>query len=109
MIMINERAIAHLEHICKTQNCDAVRLEVVGGGCSGFSYKWSTISEEDIAEKDLRLPLDDHFLVIDSLTEMYLSGAKIDYPEEIWGAKLEIDNPNVMGGCGCGESFTIQL
>lgn len=103
MIQLTKDAINHLEHICKTQNCDFIRLEITGGGCSGFQYKWDMIAEGAVDQTD---EIFNDILVVDDMSQIYLFGSEIDYNQEVWGAKLEIRNPNAMNACGCGESVS---
>jgi len=95
-----------------------LRLYIEGGGCSGFKYNFTfdeTINEDDIViEKDLTDgggsfagAISSVKLLVDSMSVLYLSGATIDYREDINGAQFVIKNPNAKTTCGCGSSFTI--
>ena len=77
-----------------------ILLQVDGGGCAGFSYKWGTTQEIDGT-------LVDDILVVDPMTEMYIIGSTIDYIEEVFGSYLKISNPMATSSCGCGESFGV--
>ena len=81
-------------------------MAVKGGGCSGFSYDWLLIEEG--LDDDEKFPLDnDHSLLVDGMSLLYLAGKTIDYQKDIFGSLLKIDNPNIQSSCGCGESFTV--
>ena len=82
-----------------------LRIAVEGGGCSGFQYEISM--ESDIHENDLILSKNDCRVVIDPISLEYLSGATIDFKEELIGSKFVIDNPNATSSCGCGTSFSV--
>ena len=82
-----------------------LRVAVEGGGCSGFQYEISM--ESDIKENDLILSENDCRVVIDPISLECLSGAIIDFKEELIGSKFVIENPNATSSCGCGTSFSI--
>ena len=82
-----------------------LRVAVEGGGCSGFQYEISM--ESDIKENDFILSENDCRVVIDPISLEFLSGAIIDFKEELIGSKFVIENPNATSSCGCGTSFSI--
>ena len=82
-----------------------LRVAVEGGGCSGFQYEISM--ESDIKENDLILSENECRVVIDPISLEFLSGAIIDFKEELIGSKFVIENPNATSSCGCGTSFSI--
>src|SRR5271165_3662621 len=88
-----------------------LRVFVTGGGCSGFQYGFSfdeavaeddTVYDKAIAEKSEASMQ----LVVDAMSFQYLTGAEIDYQEDIEGARFIIRNPNAKTTCGCGSSFS---
>jgi iron-sulfur cluster insertion protein len=81
-----------------------LRVFVSGGGCSGFQYGFTF--EEAAAEDDTRVEKNGVTLLIDPLSFQYLSGAEIDYKEDLNGAQFVIKNPNAKTTCGCGSSFS---
>ena len=80
-----------------------LRLRVVGGGCSGFSYE---LGWED-AEQDGDLINESHGVrvFVDPHSVQYVTGAEIDYVDSLYGSGFSVKNPNVKGSCGCGHSF----
>ena len=82
-----------------------LRVAVEGGGCSGFQYEISI--DSDIKENDLILSENECRVVIDPISLEFLSGAIIDFKEELIGSKFVIENPNATSSCGCGTSFSI--
>jgi iron-sulfur cluster insertion protein len=82
-----------------------LRVAVEGGGCSGFQYEISM--DSDIKENDLILSENECRVVIDPISLEFLSGAIIDFKEELIGSKFVIENPNATSSCGCGTSFSI--
>lgn len=90
-----------------------LRVFISGGGCSGFKYGFTfdeTINEEDTVIKPAQETNDDDELIVkllvDPMSLQYLTGAKIDYREDIEGARFVIKNPNAQTTCGCGSSFS---
>lgn len=82
-----------------------LRLAVDGGGCSGFTYRFSL--EETVAPDDLVAETDGVSLVVDPTSLPLLEGAEVDYVEKLGAAAFEVRNPNAASGCGCGSSFSI--
>jgi iron-sulfur cluster assembly protein len=83
-----------------------LRLRVVGGGCSGFQHKLDL--DPEVKEK-----MDEVFefhgipVVIDKKSLLYLSGAHVDYHDELHRSGFSISNPNAKSTCGCGSSFSM--
>jgi|TARA_R110000868_G_scaffold57591_8_gene177887 iron-sulfur cluster assembly protein len=82
-----------------------LRIGVVGGGCSGFSYTFDL--EETVNADDLLLERDGAKVVIDEASLPFLAGSEIDYVDELIGASFKIHNPNATAACGCGTSFSV--
>jgi iron-sulfur cluster insertion protein len=81
-----------------------LRVFVSGGGCSGFQYGFTF--DETTGDGDAEFPNQGVTLVVDPLSYQYLSGAEIDYREDLEGAQFVIRNPNATTTCGCGSSFS---
>ncbi|MCQ8119610.1 iron-sulfur cluster insertion protein ErpA [Methylomonas sp. WSC-7] len=81
-----------------------LRVYISGGGCSGFQYGFTF--DEDVNEDDTQIVKDGVTVLIDSMSIQYLSGAEIDYKEDLSGAQFVIRNPNATTTCGCGSSFS---
>ena len=78
-----------------------LRVYVHGGGCSGFQYGFSI---EEASEDDTVI---DDAVLVDSLSYSYVVGSTLDYKEDIMGSSFTLNNPNAVGTCGCGVSFTV--
>ena len=90
-----------------TTKTSALRVQVLPGGCSGFSYSFQVEPEDKILEDDLHFDLpDDIEVVIDPFTAQYVEGTMIDYQETMMQSGFTFNNPNSTGACGCGESFS---
>lgn len=81
-----------------------LRMQVVGGGCSGFQY-----SLEFSAKKDTDKVFEFHGLkvFIDPRSTLYLAGSVLDYNDGLMDSGFKITNPNAKNTCGCGESFSV--
>jgi iron-sulfur cluster insertion protein len=82
-----------------------LRVFVQGGGCSGMQYGFTF--DEIQNEDDFVIKRDQVKVLIDSMSYQYLTGAEIDYKEEIMGSQFVIRNPNAQTSCGCGSSFSV--
>jgi iron-sulfur cluster insertion protein len=102
MITITESAQSKISDILSEEGNPKlkVRAFVQGGGCSGFQYGFTLDEEQN----------DDDFeingVLVDSMSMQYLTGATIDYKDEIYGSQFVIQNPNAQTTCGCGSSFS---
>jgi iron-sulfur cluster insertion protein len=82
-----------------------LRLSVSGGGCSGFQYGFSF--DNSVQTDDHLFERDGVKVVIDDTSLELLSGAEIDFVEDLVGASFQVKNPNAKSSCGCGSSFSI--
>ena len=82
-----------------------LRLMVVGGGCSGFSYKMGF--DENISEQDKIMDIDGVKILIDEKSSLYLEEGEVDFQDSLMGKGFVFNNPNASGTCGCGSSFSI--
>ncbi len=100
-------AIAKVKEIMAQQNPApaGLRLGVVGGGCSGFSYSMSFENSAGMMDKSFEF--DGLKVFVDGTSLMYLSGCVVDYVETLEGAGFKFENPNVKSTCGCGSSFSV--
>lgn len=106
ILSITPSAKNYLLGACFSEKSNSVRLEVIGGGCAGFSYKWELSNKKD--PLDSVIPLDDdHELIIDDMSLMYVIGTEIDYEQKFGSSSLVIKNPNETSSCGCGKSFSV--
>lgn len=80
-----------------------LRVFVQGGGCSGFQYGFTF--DEEQQDDDSVVDKDGVRLLIDPMSFQYLIGAKIDFRDDLEGARFIINNPNASTTCGCGSSF----
>jgi len=82
-----------------------LRVEVIGGGCSGFSYRFGFADKANADDKVIER--DGAKVAIDEASQPFLAGSEIDFVEEIIGASFRVHNPNATSACGCGTSFSV--
>lgn len=106
-VNFTETAIAKVKEIMAQQNPvpAGLRIGVVGGGCSGFSYSMQFENAAGMMDKTFNF--DGLKVFVDATSIMYLNGCKVDYLETLEGAGFKFDNPNVKSTCGCGSSFSV--
>ncbi len=107
MIQLTDIAANKVKEIMVQQNPmpTALRVAVVGGGCSGFSYHMAFENQENAT--DNVYDCEGVKVLVDQMSEMYLEGIQIDYIEGLEGAGFKFNNPNVKSTCGCGSSFSV--
>lgn len=101
---VTDRAFARLAEIGAAAQGQALRVAVEGGGCSGFQYE---IKLDAAETDDLVLEQGGERVLVDQVSLPFLSGAVIDFTEELIGARFTIENPNATSSCGCGTSFSM--
>ncbi len=106
MLTLTETAVTKVKDIIAQQTPQpaGLRISIVGGGCSGFSYQMNFDNNAGLMDKVYEYPGLKVF--VDSASMMYLDGAEIDYIETLEGAGFKFNNPNVKSTCGCGSSFS---
>jgi iron-sulfur cluster assembly accessory protein len=83
-----------------------LRIQVVGGGCSGFSYRMG-FDKNFNDQNDAVFEFSGLKVIIDKSSLLYMDGAEVDYVEGLHGAGFKFNNPNSTGSCGCGSSFSV--
>lgn len=82
-----------------------LRVRVVPGGCSGFSYEMGF--DDELEKSDRVFEEEGVKVVIDGISFQHLEGASLDYQGGLNGTGFSISNPNSKGSCGCGQSFNV--
>jgi iron-sulfur cluster assembly accessory protein len=106
-ISLSANAVSKVKEIMAQQNPvpAGLRVGVVGGGCSGFSYSMSFENAPGMMDKTF--DMDGLKVYVDATSVMYLNGCIVDYVETLEGAGFKFENPNVKSTCGCGSSFSV--
>jgi iron-sulfur cluster assembly accessory protein len=106
IVALTPSAAARVAAIAGRQNKPPIlRLSVDGGGCAGFQYRFGLTdaveADDAVAERDgVRL-------VVDPVSLDLVSGAEVDFVQNMGGSAFRVSNPNAASGCGCGTSFSI--
>jgi iron-sulfur cluster assembly accessory protein len=106
-VSLTPTAVAKVKEIMAQQDPmpAGLRIGVVGGGCSGFSYSMNFENSSGMMDKVFNF--DDLKVFVDATSVMYLQGCVVDYIETLEAAGFKFDNPNVKSTCGCGSSFSV--
>ncbi|MFN7920279.1 MAG: iron-sulfur cluster assembly accessory protein [Bryobacteraceae bacterium] len=105
-LALSTRAVEKVREILDTQEPKpaGLRIAVVGGGCSGFSYSMAFENAPSMLDKTIAY--DGLKVFVDQASLLYLDGAEVDYVETLEGSGFKFSNPNVKSTCGCGSSFS---
>lgn len=105
-IEITENCASRISKLIAAEDNPNIKLRIFvqGGGCSGFQYGFTF--DEDQSEDDFVIEKNDIKLLVDSISYQYLTGATIDYKEDLMSSQFVIKNPNAQATCGCGSSFS---
>ena len=109
MIYVSDKAKLKVDNLMKEAEIKTddyfLRVSVVGGGCSGLSYKLDFDNEKK--------PMDQEFedngvkVVTDLKSFLYLVNTTLDFSDGLNGKGFYFSNPNASRSCGCGESFAV--
>ena len=108
MINLTDNAVSEVKRIKSADPAQTnahLRVQVVGGGCSGMSYKLE-FEDKPIADTDQKYEKEGVMLVIDKKSLLYLSGTELDFSGGLNGKGFVFSNPNAKRTCGCGSSFS---
>jgi iron-sulfur cluster assembly protein len=107
LISVTENAARKLASLLKGkgQPEGALRLKVIGGGCSGLQYVMDLV--DGPKERDILVPTQNVHLVVDPKSALFVSGSVLDYSEDLQKGGFKVTNPNAVAHCSCGESFAV--
>lgn len=107
---MTEKAVAKVLEVMNQQNpkLAGLRVGVIGGGCSGFSYNMEFTDGKPVKEgtPDKIFEFGELKVYVDQVSLMYLEGTEINYVEGLQGSGFTFRNPNTKSTCGCGSSFS---
>ncbi len=106
MITLTQKASEKVKEIQGAEGLQGqgLRLRVIGGGCSGFTY--DLFFDDEVTDMDEKFDSNGIPLYIDQMSLTYLAGTEIDYVEGLYGAGFKFNNPVAKSTCGCGSSFS---
>jgi iron-sulfur cluster assembly protein len=107
VVKVTDFALTKMREILSKEEMaqnSAIRIGVVGGGCSGLSYK---IEFSSLKDTDNILDFGDLKICIDPKSSIYLEGSIVDFQDGLQGKGFIFKNPAAKNTCGCGESFSL--
>src|ERR1041384_7008667 len=104
-IKVTEKASQRLRSLLDQQKrtAGALRLAVIGGGCSGLQYKMDLV--DGPADRDIMVESANVRVVVDPKSALFVSGSLLDYSDDLQKGGFKVTNPNAVAHCSCGESF----
>lgn len=107
MVEITDSAKEKIVDLLREENDPTLKLRtfVQGGGCSGFQYGFTFDNEQN--EDDFEFDIGEYKMLVDAMSMQYMTGAVIDYKDDLMGSSFSIKNPNAQTTCGCGSSFSV--
>jgi iron-sulfur cluster assembly accessory protein len=105
LIRVTENAARRLSSLLEKQGRPqgALRLAVIGGGCSGLQYKMDLV--EGPAPRDILVQSFNVRIVVDPKSALFVSGSVLDFSDDLQKGGFKVTNPNAVAHCSCGESF----
>ena len=82
----------------------ALRVAVIGGGCSGLQYKMDLV--DGPVHRDILVESAGVRVVVDPKSALFVSGSMVDYSDDLQKGGFKVTNPNAVAHCSCGESFS---
>lgn len=105
-VALTDQAAKRIVDLLSKETPGAVfRVSVEGGGCSGFQYQFAI--DPKPAADDAVVERDGARVAIDPASLGFLTGARIDFVDDLMGQSFRVENPNASSSCGCGVSFSI--
>ena len=106
LVKVTEKAGAKLTSLLTRQGRPqgALRVAVIGGGCSGMQYKMDLV--DGPANRDIMVQSSGVRVVIDPKSALFVSGSELDFSEDLQKGGFKVTNPNAVAHCSCGESFS---
>jgi len=106
LVRVTPAAASKLKELLTRQNRlqGALRVAVIGGGCSGLQYKMDLVNSP--VNKDILVESQDVRIVVDPKSALFVSGSEVDFSSELQKGGFKVTNPNATAHCSCGESFS---
>src|SRR6187431_987679 len=106
LVKVTERAGTKLTSLLTRQGRPegALRVAVIGGGCSGLQYKMDLV--DGPANRDIVVDSNKVRVVIDPKSALFVSGSELDFSDDLQKGGFKVTNPNAVAHCSCGESFS---
>lgn len=108
MITLTDKAVKEIKRLQdgdESAKGKSLRVQVIGGGCSGMSYKLG-FDNEPASPADKTFEKDGVSLIVDNKSFLFLTGTELDFSDGLNGKGFVFNNPNAKRTCGCGSSFS---
>jgi iron-sulfur cluster assembly accessory protein len=104
-VKVTEKAAEKLASLLQQKGnaAGALRLAVIGGGCSGLQYKMDLV--DGPVDRDIMVQSGDVRVVVDPKSALFVSGSVLDYSDDLQKGGFQVTNPNATSHCSCGQSF----
>ncbi|MFL6528987.1 MAG: HesB/IscA family protein [Chthoniobacterales bacterium] len=105
LIKVTENAAQKLLGLLQKQGRPegALRVAVIGGGCSGLQYKMDLV--DGPLNRDIMVQSSNVRVVVDPKSALFVSGSLLDFSDDLQKGGFKVTNPNAVAHCSCGESF----
>jgi iron-sulfur cluster assembly accessory protein len=105
LVKVTENASHKLRSLLEKQGrpAGALRVAVIGGGCSGLQYKMDLV--DGPANRDIMVESSNVRVVVDPKSALFVSGSLLDFSDDLQKGGFKVTNPNAVAHCSCGESF----
>ncbi len=105
LVKLTEQAGTRLSSLLRKQGREqgALRVAVIGGGCSGLQYKMDLV--DGPANRDIMVESQNVRVVVDPKSALFVSGSVLDFSDDLQKGGFKVTNPNAVAHCSCGESF----
>lgn len=106
LVRLSASAAEHLTGLLQTKGYrdGALKVAVVGGGCSGLQYQMELVP--GAGPKDILIQSRGVHISVDPKSAVFLSGSEIDYSTDLQKGGFRVTNPNARATCSCGDSFS---
>src|SRR5476651_1311792 len=104
LVKVTENASRKLRSLLEKQGrpAGALRVAVIGGGCSGLQYKMDLV--DGPANRDIMVESAGVRVVIDPKSALFVSGSLVDFSDDLQKGGFKVTKPNAVAHCSCGES-----
>lgn len=106
LIRVSDAASRRLRSLLEKQGRPhgALRVAVIGGGCSGLQYKMDLV--DGPVPRDILVESNSVRVVVDPKSALFVSGSVLDFSDDLQKGGFKVTNPNAVAHCSCGESFS---
>lgn len=108
-ITLTEAAVEYFNKYVSSEDAIGIRLSLKGGGCAGFAYDWSVITEYYAQEEKYVQKYEGFVFILDEAAHSMLLGSTVDLENMgVKGTQIVVYSPKQTSACGCGESITFN-